>query len=251
MGIQTNAAALYAEQSSWQQARGLDLMKAAAPAPGERVLDLGCGPGILTQELARRVGPTGEVIGIDPDEERLALAKLSKPKALSNLCFHAARGEQIVDFGRGYWDLVYSNYVAHWIENKRYLMQQVRRALRPGGRAAFELCGAFSPFMEELYEEGELSGQRLPAKVTCLSDLEWEILLEETGFVVEQSALLAVPYYFPTCEQFAAWWEGTTHGAIRLEALRPAYLAKLERYFNGGGTFNSISARFIAYRPEE
>ena len=47
-------------------------MAALDPAPGERILDLGCGQGMMIEETARVVGPTGEVIGVDPSADMLA-----------------------------------------------------------------------------------------------------------------------------------------------------------------------------------
>ncbi len=50
----------YAKINQWQRARGMALMDDAAPLPGEQVLDMGCGTGELTIELARRVGSRGQ-----------------------------------------------------------------------------------------------------------------------------------------------------------------------------------------------
>ncbi len=249
MGHQTNAAVLYARLCNFQNARGLDLMDAAAPAAGEQVLDLGCGPGILTRELTRRVGPEGRVVGIDPDLDRLELAELTKPQRLTNLQFLPGRGESLSVLGAGRWDLIYSNYVAHWIEGKQRLVHELAIGLKPGGRAAFEFCGEVGPFVEELLAEGRRSGQRLPAAITYLGPRAWRDLLEEAGLLVETCDLLPVTYSFADYPQFAAWWEGTTHGAIRAAALGSDYRARLEAYFEGGGSFDCRALRFLARKP--
>ena len=54
---------------------GLALIQKLAPAKSSRVLDLGCGTGYLASVLAERVGPEGQVIGVDPDKKRTRLAQ--------------------------------------------------------------------------------------------------------------------------------------------------------------------------------
>lgn len=63
------------------------LLDLAKPQNGETVLDLGCGTGQLTSELAYSVGPTGKVIAIDPDVERLKVAQASIPPEIKTSMF--------------------------------------------------------------------------------------------------------------------------------------------------------------------
>lgn len=56
--------------------RRMENMAALAPQPGECILDLGCGQGLMTEELARAVGPTGEVIGVDPSPDMRSQAQV-------------------------------------------------------------------------------------------------------------------------------------------------------------------------------
>lgn len=249
MGHQTNAAALYAETSEIQSIRGLDLMAEAAPAAGERVLDLGCGPGNLSRELARRVGPSGAVVGIDPDLDRLDVARMTTSRHLNNLRFELGRAESLCSIDDSSIDLIFSNYVAHWIPDRQALLREVRRCLTPGGRAAFEFCGPLTGFVEELVTEGISSGQRLPNPFDVFPAETWRWDLEAASLDVDRCELIKVTYHYLSYEAFAAWWEGTTHGAIRMERLDPAYIAKLQRYFQGGATFTSNSIRFLARKP--
>lgn len=48
---------------------------ALKPSPGDTIIDIGCGNGLLTAELARAVGPTGKIIGVDPSEDMLKAGK--------------------------------------------------------------------------------------------------------------------------------------------------------------------------------
>lgn len=76
---------LYSEISVLQKEHGEELIKQLSLAKNMKVLDLGCGTGYLSALLADSVGPEGEVVAVDPDEARLALAK--KQYSRPNLVF--------------------------------------------------------------------------------------------------------------------------------------------------------------------
>jgi arsenite methyltransferase len=107
--------------------RLVETMKLAADA---RVLDVGCGTGRLTQWLAERVAPRGEVIGIEPSEERLALARCRASRA----GFELGRAEDLRAFEDASFDAVCMSSVLHWVEDKAKVLSEARRVLRPGGR---------------------------------------------------------------------------------------------------------------------
>lgn len=105
--------------------------------PGETVLDLGSGSGGDALLSARRVGPTGRVIGLDMTEEMLTLARANAAEA----------GVTNVDFVHGYLesvplpdaavDVVLSNCVLNLAADKNVVLAEAARVLRPGGRLAF------------------------------------------------------------------------------------------------------------------
>lgn len=103
---------------------------------GERVLDAGCGWGDTAIMLAGRVGPQGEVIAMDCCEAFLAAArKDAEAKGLKNLAFVAADVE--VHPFAGDYDLVFSRFGTMFFSNPVGAMKNMRRALKPGGRATF------------------------------------------------------------------------------------------------------------------
>jgi arsenite methyltransferase len=103
---------------------------------GETVLDLGSGAGADVLISARRVGPAGKAIGLDMTDEMLELARVNAHEA----------GVENVEFAKGYIediplpdasvDVVISNCVINLAADKRKVMREVARVLKPGGRVA-------------------------------------------------------------------------------------------------------------------
>jgi SAM-dependent methyltransferase len=100
--------------------------------PGLSVLDVGCGPGTLTAEIARRVAP-GAVVGMDLNPEMIAAAEAATtPDAIPNLVFYA--GDVRRSEWSGEFDLVNAARALQWIPDADAALAAMARAARPGGR---------------------------------------------------------------------------------------------------------------------
>ena len=110
-----------------------DLVDLLAPRPGERVLDLGCGTGELTAQLAER---GARVLGLDASSEMVAEARRKHP----SLELVVADGQELRFEAE--FDAVFSNATLHWMPRADDVAQGVARALCPGGRFVAELGGA-------------------------------------------------------------------------------------------------------------
>ncbi len=114
-----------------------ELFRTAGIRPGMRCLDLGCGGGEVTFDLARLVWPTGSVVGIDMDESLLALARLAIPaQGVSNVEFVAADVTGWDDPDA--YDVVYSRFLLQHLSSPVDMLRRMWRAVRAGGVIAVE-----------------------------------------------------------------------------------------------------------------
>jgi trans-aconitate 2-methyltransferase len=125
----------YEKASAHQREWGTKLIAEIGLRGTESVLDLGCGDGTLTVQLAELV-PQGEVVGIDASQGMIDAAL---PKARSTLRFLRMDINELNFKER--FDLVFSNAALHWVKDHGRLLQNVRRALRAGGRLRFNFAG--------------------------------------------------------------------------------------------------------------
>jgi arsenite methyltransferase len=103
---------------------------ALALQPGERVLDIGCGPGFLAIEMAEEVGPGGRVVGVDASESMLAIARRREPAVAE---FQPGDALSLA-FADGAFDAVVSTQVYEYVADMPAALAEARRVLRPGGR---------------------------------------------------------------------------------------------------------------------
>lgn len=108
--------------------------RALAVGPGQRVLDVGCGTGSVTRDLARDAGPTGEVVGLDPSAGMLAEARRLPPDpAAAPIRWVQGYGESL-PFPDASFDRVTAQFSLRNMMDWRQGLAEMRRVLRPGGR---------------------------------------------------------------------------------------------------------------------
>lgn len=114
---------------------GQAAIEAAAPVTGERVLDVGCGAGASSLALAARIGPEGQVLGVDISEPLIGRARALAPQGTPAL-FQMADASS-AELPEGAFDILFSRFGVMFFDDPTAAFGHMLRALRPGGRVAF------------------------------------------------------------------------------------------------------------------
>ena len=110
-----------------------DLAVEAALQPGERVLDVACGTGVVARLAAERVGPSGSVAALDPNPAMLSVAR-SIPSSGAEIRWYETTAESI-PLPDGGFDVVLCQLGLQFVADKAAAIREMRRVLAPGGRA--------------------------------------------------------------------------------------------------------------------
>ncbi len=196
--IEDERVARYEQMFVWRDEQKR-LLEPARIAAGQRVLDLGCGPGFLSLALAELVGPSGAVHGVDINARFVADAgQRAKERAISNAQFHQVDGA-ILPLATASIDVAIAKNVFEYVPDLPATLDEVVRVLSPGGRlhaidsdwgfvivepwgkaTVDRFFAAAAPAFREPY-----IGRKLPAafQAAGLSDIEVRIvpIVDRTG----------------------------------------------------------------------
>jgi SAM-dependent methyltransferase len=226
----------------------LPLLERAGVTAGMRVLDVGCGGGDVTVDLASLVGLTGTAIGIDVDATKIELARADADQAgVTNVEFRV--GDLTAGLGDQEYDVTYARFVLTHLRDPGAGVEVMRRALRPGGRLIVEdidyrgsFCEPMNPRFaryQEIYVESARRnggdpwiGLRVPAMLVAAgfarvrpnvvqpADLEGESKLMP-ALTLENIRATAIRHGVATGEEI----DGLVHELYRLAADPLTYVA--------------------------
>jgi trans-aconitate methyltransferase len=182
----------YARNARFVSDLGAPVVELLAPQAGERILDLGCGDGALTEKL---VGLGCRVVGIDASTEQIAAARAR------GLDAEVGSGETLTFDDE--FDAVFSNAALHWMPRAEAVARGIHRALRPGGRLALEMGGhgntkAVLAAVDRAVRELGVAEIPQPFAPWYFPKLgEYTSLLESAGFAVRYAVLFDRPSPMP------------------------------------------------------
>ena len=216
MAVSEGQAASYEKTSGVQQDMGTKLMEMVTIDKGATVLDLGCGTGYLAKVLSERVGPEGKVVAVDPDGERIKIAR--EKYSASNIEYIQADDQT---FPPGQYDLVFANQVIHWIPDQRAALKRVYDNLKPGSHFIFSTVVAKSldkhgegyQMMDKLLGPGVCD--KITSSVTnFLSAEEYKALKSECGYFKIETETDTQQHEFKTFDDVIDAVKGWLQGAV-------------------------------------
>jgi trans-aconitate methyltransferase len=249
MGAQHWNPDTYARNARFVSELGRPVVELLAPRPGERILDLGCGDGALTEELAT-LGCA--VVGVDSSPAQVAAAGARGLEA------HVADAESLTYDAE--FDAVFSNAVLHWIQRPSAVITGVHRALRPGGRFVGEFGGHgnVDTVVDALLYALERRGLDGPALHPWYfpTPAAYQKELEEGGLDVDTIALIPRPTPLPGdivewLEIFAGPFADGLNEDQRAELFGEVREVVRPRLCGAGGRWSVdyVRLRFSAHKP--
>ncbi len=131
-------------ERSWQaqlEPAQTNLLEMARLAPGERILDVACGTGLVTLRAAALVGPNGTVVGVDLSEEMVVTARdRARNRGIANVTFERMDAEEIL-FDAGAFDVALCALGLMYAPDPEKAVVEMHRVSRPGGRAICAVWG--------------------------------------------------------------------------------------------------------------
>jgi len=239
----------YARNARFVTELGMPVVNLLAPRPGERILDLGCGDGVLAAKLVE-IGC--DVVGIDASEMQVEAAR----KLAVDARVLAGEALQFHDE----FDAVFSNAALHWMLRPDEVIAAVWRALKPGGRFVAEMGGhgcveTIKTALVDALNRREIDGESfVPWYFPTIED--YSARLRKAGFVISYIAFFPRPTPLPGDVTF--WLETFAENFLRPLSLeeRPAYIREVREALrpklcdaNGNWTADYVRLRFAAQKP--
>ncbi len=183
------------------------LLDVARPVPGERVLDVGCGTGIVARRVAPRVKPNGTVAGLDVSPAMLAVARNMAAREGTSIAWHQGQAESM-PFPDTSFDLVLSQFALMFFTDRETAVAEMRRVLVPGGRMALSVFQGIDrhPFYQALDRAIEHRlGVSVVADIFALGDADdLRALLAGAGFTNGTVDPFTITARFPNPDGFLA-----------------------------------------------
>jgi len=237
-------AAAYAAHSAVQQNWARELIGRLSLRGDETILDVGCGDGKVTAEIARAV-PRGLVVGIDASPEMVAFAaETFPPSRIPHLTFQLGDAQGIApEKFRQKFDVVFSNAALHWVSNHERFLRGAASVLKSGGRLMVS-CGGrgnaqdvFAALRPEMrLKRWRPFFRRMPTPYFFYSPADYEKWLPQCGFEIRVLRLVPKDATYLGAGGLAAWLRTTWLPYVQRvpENLREEFIAAVTRRYLAG-----------------
>jgi trans-aconitate methyltransferase len=235
----------YAKHSQGQERWAKELLGLVSLLPHDQVLDVGCGDGRITAEIAGLV-PQGRVVGADRSEEMIAFAARRFPRAqYPNLSFQVADASSL-PFDEEF-DVIFSNAALHWIREHKPVLAGLSKALKPGGRCVLQMggkgngSGVIQAFDFSIREAPwRLSHRSFEFPYGFHAPREYREWMQEADLVPDSVELIEKDMVHESSEVFKGW-------------LRTAWLPYVERVRaeSRGEFLETVTRRYLAENPAD
>jgi len=206
----------YAKHSASQEQWARELLERAALTPADHVLDLGCGDGRITAEIAKLV-PDGRALGLDLSADMVKHAAEHFPPSLyPNLRF--TQGDASALPFDGAFSVVFSNAALHWIRDHRPVLAGIARSLRAGGRIILQMGGRGNSIdviqvFEELQREPQwrMHFDGFESTYGFHGDDEYREWMQAVGLEAERVELIPRDMVHADAAAFTGWLRTAWH----------------------------------------
>lgn len=235
----------YAKQSANQQKWARELITKLNLHGNEYILDIGCGDGKVTAEIALQLS-NGSVTGIDNSSSMIDLARTNFPRSqYPNLSFEI--GDARTFLFNSQFDLIFSNAVLHWVIDHRPVLKNIYHCLKPGGRILLQMGGKGNAaniltVLDEMRLENKWKSYFMDFDFPYgfYGDQEYRTWLVETGFIIKRVELIPKIMTHPNKEGLEGW-------------IRTTWLPYTQRVPNSDrdAFINEIATRYIQKQPTD
>jgi trans-aconitate 2-methyltransferase len=185
----------YAKHSAAQHGWARELIAKLKLKGDESVLDIGCGHGTVTAEIASRL-PVGSVVGIDSSSDMIALARDNFPRKIHpNLSFQCADARSLPFSDQ--FDIVFSNAALHWLKDHRPVISGIKRSLKANGKILLQMGGKGN------------AQEIISTMGTFLSESEWGTYFSDFEF----------PFGFYDAHKYTLWLQAAGLDPVRAELI--------------------------------
>jgi len=182
------------------------LLQSANPQPGERVLDVACGTGVVARHVAQRAKTDGKVVGLDLNPNMLEVARAAAEREGLDIEWHEGRAEKL-PFSDGSFDLVLCQFALMFFADRLAAVTEMHRVLTNTGRVALSVWQGLDrhPFYQRLNDVIQRRlGMSVLQDIFAVGEAELRTLLTDAGFQQVEIEPLSMTARFPDPDGFLA-----------------------------------------------